>query len=263
MPFQTLFLLAGAVSLLLMTLLWLFSLRLKDSSIVDIFWGIGFIILVWLAFALTPQGYLPRKILLGILVTIWGLRLAAHIGFRNAGKPEDFRYAKWRAEYGARWWWFSFFQVFLLQGCIMWLISAPIIAALTSGFPAILTPLDWLGVLLWALGLLFESIGDAQLMLFKADPGNKDKLLTKGLWKYTRHPNYFGEAVIWWGFYIIALAAGRWWTIFSPILMTYLLIKISGVAMLERTMKQKPGYQEYMRKTSAFFPWFPGRREKI
>ena len=238
-----------------MTILWLLSLRLKNAGIVDIFWGIGFIIVTWLAFALTPQGYLPRKLLLGILVTIWGLRLAIHIGRRNLGKAEDFRYATWRAEHARRWWWLSFVQVFLLQGFLMWIISAPIVAAMTSGFPAILTPLDWLAALLWLIGFLFEWIGDVQLIRFKADRANEGKLLTHGLWKYTRHPNYFGEAVLWWGFYMIALAAGRWWTIFSPLIMTYLLVKVSGVTMLERTMKQKPGYEDYMRKTSAFLPW--------
>lgn len=257
MPFLYVFLLAGGVILSLMTLLWLLSLRLRNASIVDIFWGMGLIVIAWLAFALTPQGYLPRKSLIVFLVTIWGLRLALHIGIRNRGKPEDFRYAKWRAEHGERWWWFSFVQVFLLQGFLMWIISAPLIAAQTSGFPAILTPLDWVGAWLWAFGLLFEAIGDAQLARFKADPASKGKLFTGGLWKYTRHPNYFGEAVLWWGLYIIALAAGRWWTLFSPVLMTILLLRISGVAMLERAMRQKPGYEEYMQQTSAFFPWLP------
>ena len=257
MPFPNLFLLTGGVILIMMTFLWLLSLRLKNASIVDIFWGIGFIVITLLAFALTPQGYLPRKLLIGTLVTLWGIRLAIHIGLRNLGKPEDFRYAKWRAEHGAHWWWISFLQVFLLQGFLMWMISAPILAAMTSGFPAILTPLDWLGTLLWAFGLLFESIGDAQLTAFKANLAHKGKLFTGGLWKHTRHPNYFGEALVWWSFYLIALAAGRWWTIFSPILMTYLLLKVSGVAMLERTMQQRPGFEEYRRRTRSFFPWFP------
>jgi len=239
-----------------MALLWLISLALKNASIVDIFWGIGFITVTWASYRLAP-GYLPRKQLVAVLVTIWGLRLAMHIGIRNGGKPEDFRYAKWREESGTRWWWFSFFQVFLLQGILMWIISTPLLAAQTSGFPAILTPLDFIGASLWTLGLLFEAISDFQLTRFKAEPANKGKLLTDGLWKYTRHPNYFGEAVLWWGFYIIALATGYWWTIFSPILMTYLLMKVSGMAMLEKTMKLKPGYEEYMQKTNAFFPWFP------
>ena len=257
MPFPYLFLITGAVIFGSMTLLWLLSLNLKNASIVDIFWGIGFIIVTWLALAQTPQGSLPRKLLLGILVTIWGLRLAIQIGVRNAGKPEDFRYAEWRTEHGERWWWFSFFQVFLLQGLLMWIISAPVIAAMTSGFPAILIPLDWLGTWIWALGFLFESIGVTQLILLKANTANKERLFTSGFLKYTRHPNYFGEAVLWWGFFMIALASGKWWTIFSPVLMTYLLTNVSGVAMLERTMKQKPGYEDYMRKTSAFLPWLP------
>ena len=257
MVFRDLFLTAGAVVLLSMILLWLLSLALRNSSIVDIFWGIGFIIIAWLAFALASQGYLPRKQLIVALVTIWGLRLALHIGFRNWGKPEDFRYAAWRGENGSRWWWISFFKVFLLQGTLMWITSAPLIAGQISGFPAILTPLDLIGALLWTLGLLFEAVSDLQLTLFKADHANRRKILTSGLWKYTRHPNYFGEAVLWWGFYVIALAAGHGWTIFSPILMTLLLMRISGVAMLERAMKSRPGYEEYMQKTNAFVPWLP------
>jgi steroid 5-alpha reductase family enzyme len=243
-----------------MTLLWLLSLRLKNASIIDIVWGVIFVILAWFAFTLTPQGYLPRKLLICRLVTLWGLRLAMHIGTRNWGKPEDFRYAEWRMEHGERWPWLSFFKVFLLQGFLLWSVSAPILAAQTSGFPAILTPLDFLGTMIWLIGFLFEAVGDLQLMLFKANWANRGKLLTGGLWKFTRHPNYFGEAVLWWGFYIIALAAGEGWTIFSPILMTFLLTKGSGVSMLEQRLKEKPDYQEYSQKTSAFIPWLPKKR---
>jgi steroid 5-alpha reductase family enzyme len=248
---------SGLLILGAMSMLWLLSLLLKNASIVDIFWGIGFVIVAWTAFFLAPQGYLPRKNLGIIMATLWGLRLALHIGWRNWGKPEDFRYAKWREENGARWWWVSFFKVFLLQGILMWVISAPLIAVQTSGFPAILTPLDLLGEVLWGIGLAFETIGDLQLARFKSNPANKGKLMITGLWKFTRHPNYFGDALAWWGLYIMALAAGAWWTIFSPIVMTWLLMNVSGVAMLERTMSLKPGYEEYTRKTSAFFPWFP------
>lgn len=259
MNFTTAFLWMGVLILALMSLLWLVSLAIRNASIVDIFWGLGFVIVTWATFALSPQGYLPRRQWVAALVTIWGLRLALHIGIRNWGKPEDFRYAKWREENGPRWPWLSFFQVFLLQGVLMWIISAPLIAAQTSGFPSILTPLDMIGVFIWIVGFLFESIGDLQLVSFKANAANRGKLLTTGLWKYTRHPNYFGEAALWWGYYLIALAAGAGWTIFSPLLMTYLLIKVSGVAMLERTMKMKPGYEEYTRRTSAFVPWLPKR----
>ena len=139
----------------------------------------------------------------------------------------------------------------------MWIISAPLIAAQTSGYPVIITPLDMIGVVLWLIGMFFEALGDLQLMLFKANPANKGKLLTTGVWRFTRHPNYFGESALWWGYYIIALVSGSWWTVFSPIIMTWLLLRVSGVAMLERTMKLKPGYEEYMKNTSAFFPWFP------
>lgn len=259
MPFLYVFLLAGGGILLAVTLLWLLSLPLQNASIMDRFWGIGFIIIAWLAFTLTQQGYLPRNTLISVLVTIWGLRLAIHITLRNRDKPEDPRYAAWRKKGGDHWWWLSFFQVFLLQGLVIWLISAPVIAAQTSGVPAILTPLDWIGVLLWTIGMLFETIGDAQLMRFKANPANSGKLLTQGLWKYTRHPNYFGEALVWWGLYVIALASGTWWAIFSPTLVTFLLLKVSGVAMLEQKLKTRPGYEEYMRTTSAFFPWLPNR----
>ncbi|HEX2992788.1 MAG TPA: DUF1295 domain-containing protein [Anaerolineales bacterium] len=259
MNFTNLFLLSGAAILLLMTLLWLLSLKLKNSSIVDIFWGFGFILIVWLVFALAPHGYLPRRLLVALLVTLWGVRLALHIGSRNWGKPEDFRYARWRKENGPRWWWVSYFKVFLLQGSIMWILSAPLIAAQTSGFPAILTPMDLLGMSIWGAGLLFESVADAQLAYFKKNPSSRGRILTSGLWKFSRHPNYFGEAVLWWGYYILALAAGAGWTVFAPILMTFLLVKVSGVSMLEKTLKSKPGYEEYMNNTNAFVPWFPKR----
>ncbi len=258
MPLATLFINSGLVILCLMMTLWLLSLALRNASIVDIFWGIGFIVVAWFAFSY-GQGYLPRKQWMTALVTLWGLRLAFHIGIRNWGKPEDFRYATWREENGARWWWVSFFKVFLLQGLLMWVISVPIVAAQSLGFPAILTPLDVIGALVALSGLLFETVADLQLTVFKRDTSNKGRILTTGLWKFSRHPNYFAEAVVWWGFYIIASAAGAWWTIFSPILMTWLLLRVSGVTMLERTMKAKPGYEEYMRKTSAFIPWLPKR----
>jgi steroid 5-alpha reductase family enzyme len=252
------FLLSGAAILGLMTLLWLFSLLIKNASIVDIFWGIGFVIVAWLDYAISPFMSSTKWLLL-ILVTIWGLRLALHIGIRNWGKPEDFRYAKWREENGKSWPWISFFKVFLLQGILMWIIAAPIISIrVTDGIPP-LSSLAVFGALAWAYGFFFEAVGDWQLMRFKANPANKGKLMTSGVWKYTRHPNYFGDAAQWWGFYLIALSAGSWWTIFSPIIMTYLLVQVSGVAMLEKTMKGKPGYEEYANKTSAFIPWLPMR----
>ena len=245
----------------LMILLWLVSLWLKDASIVDIFWGTGFVITAWVYFALTPDGLDVRKWLIAIIVTIWGLRLSIHILLRNAGKGEDYRYQKWREEAGSAWWWRSFFKVFLLQGTLMWIISAPLLAAQMEAKPDRLIWLEFVGIGVWLIGFYFEAVGDWQLTRFKADPVNKGKLLNTGLWRYTRHPNYFGDAAQWWGFYLIAVAVGGWWTVFSPILMTFLLRQVSGVTMLEKTLKNtKPGYKEYVESTNAFFPWFPKKK---
>lgn len=246
-----------AVTLGLMTVLWLVSLRIKNSSIVDIFWGTGFVIAAWLFFALTPQGYLPRKLLIAGLVTIWGLRLSIHIFRRNFGKPEDFRYQKWRQEAGRKWWWQSYLRVFLLQGLLLWIISAPLLAAQNGSAPDRLSVLDWMGLLVWLVGFFFEALGDYQLARFRANPQNNGKVLNTGVWRYTRHPNYFGDSAQWWGYFLIAAAAGGLWTIFSPILMTTLLLRVSGVTLLEKSLESRPGYKEYVETTSAFVPWFP------
>jgi steroid 5-alpha reductase family enzyme len=246
----------------IMTLLWLLSLALRDSSIVDPFWGTGFVIANWVYFALTPDGFPARKWLISILVTIWGLRLSFYLLWRNWGKGEDFRYRKWREEAGAKWWWQSFFRVFVLQGLLMWVISAPLLAAQFSPTPARLTALDFAAILLWAVGFFFEAVGDLQLARFKANPANKGKVLTTGVWRYTRHPNYFGDATQWWAYYLVAAAAsGGFWTIFSPVIMTVLLLRVSGVTLLEKTLTTtKPGYKEYVERTSAFIPWVPRKQ---
>lgn len=262
MSFLSVYFQAGGVILGLMTLIWLLSLWLKDSSIVDIFWGTGFVIAVWFYFSLTVEGFLFRKLLITSITTIWGLRLSLHILIRNLGKGEDFRYRKWRQEVGPAWWWRSFFKVFLLQGVLMWIISSPLLAAQIDATPD-LTWLDFAGAAIWLMGFFFEAVGDWQLMRFKAEPANQGKLLTSGLWRYTRHPNYFGDAAQWWGFYLIAVAAGGWYTIFSPIIMTLLLRRVSGVTMLEKTLKKtKPGYKEYVESVNAFIPWFPRKNKE-
>lgn len=258
MDFLQLYLIVGSAILVLMTLLWCVSLLLKNSSIVDIFWGTGFVISAWVAFALTPAGFLPRKLLLCAIVTLWGLRLTLYILSRNFGKPEDFRYQAWRERAGAGWWWRSLFKVFLLQGVLMWIISAPLLTAQISATPNQLTWLDYLAIPVWLVGFFFESAGDWQLTQFKANPANQGKLMNRGVWRYTRHPNYFGDAAQWWGFYLVALVADGWWTIFAPIMMTGLLMRVSGVTLLEKTLKKtKPGYEEYVETTREFIPWFP------
>lgn len=251
----------GFIILVYMLVLWLVSLALRNSSIVDIFWGPGFILVTLVAFFLTPGGYLPRKLLVLALVSIWGLRLGLHIGRRNLGKGEDFRYRRWRETAGAAWWWRSLFTVFLLQGAVMGVVAVPLIVTAFHGQPAYLTVLDGLGVLVWAAGFIFEAVSDRQLAHFKADPANQGQVLQTGLWQYTRHPNYFGDALVWWGFFLSACSLpGGFLTIFSPLLMTFLLRRVSGVALLERSLRQtKPGYAHYAETTSAFVPRRPRR----
>ncbi len=257
MNFAEAYVTAGLVILVLMTLLWLVNLKTRNAGIVDIFWGTGFVIAAWVYFGHTPEGSPARKWLLALLVTLWGLRLSAHIFRRNAGKGEDFRYRKWREEGGSQWWWRSYFAVFLLQGLLMWIISMPLLAAQRAAEPAQLQWLDYVSAAVWVVGFLFEGIGDLQLLRFKADPANRGKVLRTGLWRYSRHPNYFGDALQWWGYYGFALSAGGWWTLFSPILMTLLLRRVSGVTLLEKTLAEtRPGYREYIETTPAFFPWF-------
>jgi len=241
-----------------MTLLWVASVIAKNVSIVDLFWGLGFI-LSGVFYFLKTGGNEPRKIILIILVSVWALRLSGYLAWRNIGKGEDFRYKQFREKYGAkRYWWISFFQTFLLQGILMWLISAPLLGAQIKGQNNALGILDYAGIVLWIIGFCFESIGDLQLSRFKNDPTNKGKVLDKGLWHYTRHPNYFGDSAIWWGYGFLCLAAGSYLPVLGSVLMTALIIKVSGVALLEKSLKEKkPEYKEYIENTSAFLPWFP------
>ncbi len=244
-----------------MTAAWLLSLIGRDASIVDAFWGLGFI-LVAVVYLVATDGFVGRKILITTLVAVWGLRLSLYILWRSWGKGEDYRYRRWREEAGDSFGWLSFFRVFLLQGLLLWLISMPILAAQSAEDPDRLTVVDLLGTLVWGIGFTFEAVGDWQLARFKADSANRGKVMRSGLWAYTRHPNYFGDATAWWGFFIIAAGTTNGYlTFFSPLLMTVLLLRVSGVALLERTQAQtKPEYRDYIESTSVFLPWFPRRR---
>lgn len=248
----------GLAILLMMTALWLLSVRLKDASIVDSFWGPGFG-LAALAYFIAGEGWLTRQLLITALVLIWGVRLGWHIFRRNHGKGEDYRYQQFRQHYGPeRYWWVSFFQVFLLQGVLMWIISAPLVMAHASPQPEAFTGLDGLGGGVWLIGFAFEVVGDWQLAQFKANPANKGQVLQSGLWRYTRHPNYFGDACVWWGLWLIAGSVPwGWLTFFAPLLMTFMLMRVSGVSLLEQRMMQRPAYRAYAERTSAFFPWPP------
>lgn len=250
---------AGLV-LVLLTVLWAVSLVLRDASIVDVFWGTGFVFVAWTAYALA-DGSQDRALLLSLLVTAWGLRLTAHLAHRNLGKGEDYRYAEMRRRHGERWPLRSLFVVFWLQGALIWVVSLPVQVAMADPTPAGLGLLDWAGTAVWAVGLTFEAVGDWQLSRFKADPANRGTVMDRGLWRYTRHPNYFGDFCVWWGIWLVALATGStWWTVVGPAVMSVLLIRVSGVALLERSLsRRREGYADYVARTSAFFPRPPRR----
>lgn len=240
------------------TLVWMISVRLEDASIADIWWGSGFVLLVWLYCLLSPTLTL-RSYLIASLITLWAVRLSLHIFRRNHGKEEDPRYRAMRASHGRDFWWRSLCTVFWLQGAILWFVALPLLVAVRASSPAALTAVDRLGVLLFAVGFGFEVVGDDQLERFRGEPFNRGKVLERGLWRYTRHPNYFGDATLWWGLYAIAAATpGGCLTVLSPALMSFLLMRVSGVTLLEDGLKaSKPGYQAYIGRTPAFFPWFP------
>ena len=242
----------------LVTLLWIWSVCITNASIVDIFWGVGFVVVnTFYVFHLDKIE--PRNIVLSILVAIWGLRLAIYLAFRNIGKGEDFRYQEFRKNYGEkRYWWLSYFQVFLLQGVLILIVSLPLFGVHNGGFSGELFWLDYIAILIWTIGFIFEAGGDYQLYRFKKKQKNKGKVLKTGLWKYTRHPNYFGDTFVWWSYAMFSIAAGGYWQIIGAIVMTLLIIKVSGVALLEKTLQEtKPKYKEYVAKTNSFFPWFP------
>ncbi len=190
---------------------------------------------------------------------MWGVRLCVHLSIRNWGKGEDPRYGKWRAASGERFWIVSLFKVFWLQALFQWVISLVVQVPLASPGPAPLTLLDGLGAAVWLVGFVFESVADWQLFRFKADPQNRGRVMDRGLWRYSRHPNYFGESLIWWGLFLIALGVpGAWWTVASPVIITLVLLTMTGVPLTESTTaERRPGYRDYMRRTPMFIPWFP------
>ncbi len=239
--------------------LWGVSVARKDASIVDPCWGLGFVVIAWAT--IIQSGWQDtRDGVLVVLVTVWGVRLAGYLFWRNHGKGEDRRYAAMRAKHGKNFWWVSLLTVFLLQGFLMWIISLTIQSGIVFGDSDSFGLLGWIGVALWSVGFFFESIGDYQLAQFKAGLGSDNKVLRTGLWRYTRHPNYFGNFCIWWGLFLIAANANSWWTIGCPALMSFLLLRVSGVSLLESDIaERRPEYADYKRNTSAFFPLPPSR----
>jgi steroid 5-alpha reductase family enzyme len=244
---------AGLILAAMITI-WGISVRWRDASIVDIFWGLGFALVAWATFAVTPHNL--RSLLLVGMTTVWGVRLASYLAWRNHGRGEDSRYQAMRQKHGESFWWVSLLTVFALQGLVMWIVSLPVQIGQTEQTP--LSVFNYAGVFVWLVGFSFEAIGDYQLARFKSDPQNKGKVLDHGLWRYTRHPNYFGNALIWWGIFIVSCSTSTFWLAISPVFMTFLLLKVSGVALLERDLANRSsGYRDYIRRTSSFVPWFP------
>jgi len=249
-------LLSGLVALLALAFCtWTVSLAKRDVSIVDSVWSV-MILLAGGVYAAVQLALAERAWWVLALAAVWALRLCGYITWRNWGEGEDHRYQAIRARNQPNFEWKSLYLVFVLQAVLAWIVSLSLLAAIGSEQPW--SWLDTLGVAVVVFGIVFEAVGDAQLAAFKARPENRGKVMNRGLWRYTRHPNYFGEFCVWWGFYLLALAAGGWWAIISPLLMSVLLLKVSGVALLEKDIgERRPAYRDYIANTNAFFPGIP------
>ncbi|MFP3905544.1 MAG: DUF1295 domain-containing protein [Acidimicrobiales bacterium] len=239
----------------LMLVVWVISVVVGDASIIDLVWGLGFVIVAWVTVAV-GDGDPTRALLIAGLVTVWGLRLSGYLSWRNLGSGEDKRYQAMRRKWGARFALVSLVTVFLTQGVLMFVVSLPVQLAGAAAEPAGLGVLAGIGVVIWLVGFGFETIGDSQLARFKADPANQGEVMDRGLWRYTRHPNYFGDFCVWWGIFVVAAETGPGrWGVVGPLVMSALLMKYSGVGVLEKSIgKRRPGYAEYARRTSTFFP---------
>lgn len=241
---------------------WLISLRYRNVTIVDSLWGLGFVLVAWMTFV-QSAGFPGRSLLIAVLVSIWGMRLCIYLSRRNWGAGEDRRYAEWRKKSGKGFWWVSLFKIFLLQALFLWTISLVLQVGQLAPKPDQFGWLDIMGGLIWFIGFFFEAVGDWQLARFKADPESKGLVMDRGLWAYSRHPNYFGEFLIWWGFFLITLSTPTsWWTIISPLIISAVLLKMTGIPLTEAAVKKtRPGYDDYIRRTSSFIPRFPKKRD--
>lgn len=249
----------AALVLVMMGILWIYSLWRQDSSVVDPWWSFGFLLVAGNSFRSGAQ--LPAQIALLATVVIWSLRLWGFLLWRGWGQPEDRRYQAFRKKYAEKYWWVSLFLVFGLQAALICLISWPLQTALSNPDPSS-SSLKWwhlLGALLSTTGLIVEAVADAQLAAFRRRSDFSQRVLDSGLWRYSRHPNYFGESLVWWGFWLSSWGSAPCWSsIFSPLLMTYLLLRVSGVPMLESDLKtRKPEYADYISRTSSFVLWPP------
>jgi steroid 5-alpha reductase family enzyme len=246
---------ATATVLIAVTLIWLASGWLEDASIIDVFWGPLFVAMAWVLVAVNRDDVTLKLLLFLFLVTAWGLRLAYHLGTRNLGRGEDARYRSWREQGGDHWWLKSFYRVYLLQGTIALLVATPIIAVFrtTPEFQ----PINWLGIAVWLLGFAVEAAADVQLTRFRNAPENRDQVMDGGLWRYSRHPNYFGDALQWWGLALLTFSGATWWTAIGPMAMTLLFLYLSNDILENSLRARRPGYEDYIARTSAFVPMLP------
>jgi steroid 5-alpha reductase family enzyme len=247
--------LAAAAVLTTITLLWLISVAVRDASIIDVFWGPLFVVIAWVLFAADLESVALKHLVVLFLVTAWGLRLAFHLGARNFGAGEDTRYRLWRAHGGPNWWLKSFYRVYLLQGAIALVVATPIVAA----FRATETPfiVNWIGVPIWIVGFAMEAAADVQLTRFRSLPDSRELVLDTGLWHYSRHPNYFGDALQWWGLGILTFSGTTWWSVVGPLAMTLVFLNLSNDVIERGLLKRRPAYAQYIARTSAFFPKHP------
>jgi steroid 5-alpha reductase family enzyme len=249
---------AAAAIAVYMTCIFLLSLVKKDNSIADIAYGGAFIAAVASAALVSGSGH-PRQYLAGAMIGLWGIRLTLHLYLRSRGRGEDFRYRKWREEWGSGFVVRSFLQIYVLQGAVVLVVASPVILLMARPGGA-LGFLDLAGAAVWTLGVTFEAVGDQQLLVFKRDAANEGRIITSGLWRFSRHPNYFGECTLWWGVLLVGLgASGALWTIISPLTINFLLLYVSGIPMLEKKYEGDAAFEEYKRRTSPLIPWFPRR----
>lgn len=240
--------------------IWFFIGQIKNNNaVVDIAWGLGFVLVAWFTFIFSSYSLI--NIIITLLISLWGLRLGYYLFKRNWNKSEDYRYVNMRKN------WFkyprlqAYLKVYMLQMVLMFAVSLPVIFINNTSNINNINLISYLGVFVWIVGYFFEVLGDYQLRKFVSKQENKGKIMKSGLWKYTRHPNYFGEATMWWGIYILAFSVKGYYTIISPLLITYLLLFVSGVPLLEKKYKNNLEFIEYAKETSVFIPWFRKRQK--
>lgn len=258
MGFIELYVYAGATVLIVVSVLWMVSVAVRDASIIDVFWGLLFVAMAWALFGLQLDAATLKPFIFLFLVTVWGLRLAVHLSARNLGEGEDTRYKLWRHHGGENWWLKTYWRIYLFQGGLALVVATPVIAAFYG--PGNLSILSWIGVIVWAAGLGMESTADIQLNRFRADPASEGKVMDVGLWRYSRHPNYFGDALMWWGLGLFTLSPMTWWSLIGPLAMTVIFLSLSNTVIERGLKKRRPDYEAYIERTSAFVPMPPQKR---